>query len=175
MLRIVAVSSLYLLSSLTAMAESCTPSFLPTICMSVDITGEKTIKGDTQTTVGANSCADWANGKVVGGPTELAFKSEFTPIAGTPFAIEGQIQDFKGPATYRAESLAGWGTPFYVIVDGVHFEPGSDEGTPSAEFQLAADGSGSLTFADMITDGSAPPPHKKLSGMATWTCVDPAG
>jgi hypothetical protein len=155
--------------------EACTPGFLPTICMSVDITGEKTIKGETQTTVGANSCADWASGKSMGGRAELAFKGEFTPVSGTAFAIEGQVEDFKGPDSYKAESLAGWGTPFYVIVDGMHFEPGSDEAGPSAELQIAADGSGALTFTDMAADTSAPPPHKKISGKATWTCVDPAG
>ena len=175
-MRVFSLGSILLLSGSVAAGaqQSCTANFLPVLCMKVAITGDATLSGPTSMAVNALTCADWASGITPGGKGKLEFRSEFTPIDGTQFALEGQVQGYQGPGFYEAESLAGWGSPFMVLVDQTRWENGVVDTAPTgASLKIAADGSGSLNFNGFISDHAAPPPHKAISGNVTWTCVDP--
>lgn len=174
-MRFMLVGSVFLIGIASAKAEeSCTAGFLPVLCMKVTITGDATLSGPTSMAVNALTCADWASGITPGGKGKLEFRSEFTPIDGTQFALEGQVEGYQGPGFYEAESLAGWGSPFMVLVDQTRWENWVIDTAPAgASLKIAADGSGTLNFNGFITDHAAPPPHKAISGNVTWTCVDP--
>ena len=168
-------ASLTLPARLAKAEAACEAGFLPTLCFHVDIKGSAVLSGSTSASVGSTSCAEWARGAITGkAKPGLQFVSEFTPVAGTAFALQGQIQDYKGPGTYTEDALAGFGTGFQIVTGDKTWENWSSETTPpKAKFGVHADGAGSLDFEGFVTDHAAPPPHDVISGSLTWTCVDP--
>lgn len=144
--------------------SGCQQDLTATLCVTASLEGRATHRGTSKADLGVSTCAEWMKGK----ENKLRFPIFFDNMDGVDFGFDTFVTAYKGEGTYGEESLSGIGMPFGVTA-GKRFEAHS---VSKVTLTLAANGSGSLTFADFV-DLSDPEPQPGVeSGSITFTCVD---
>lgn len=143
---------------------ACQQELTATLCVTATVSGRATHQGTSKADLGVATCAEWMKGD----RTKLRFPVFFDKLDGVDFGLDAFVDDFKGAGTYGLESLSGVGMPFGVSA-GKRFEAGR---TSKATLTLAANGSGSLAFADFVDLADPEPQPGVESGTITFTCVD---
>jgi hypothetical protein len=156
-------------------ANSC-GSAEPGLCMTIEISGAVTVRGSLEVSMtgGAGlieSCAEYVKGEP--GKSRLTLPVALgDKVDGHTIGIANRIsKTYQGPRTYERKELGAIDGGLHVDVDQKSYQA-NDATTAQAE--IAADGSGKLTFAGLreATNSSDTSPKGTISGSYTWTCHD---
>ena len=138
-------------------------------CITVDITGAKTVQGTAQT-INLGTCADFAKGESPGGALQLpGFLGE--DVGGQKVSAVNEIREYTGPGTYETDMIRSVAGVIDVSIDTTPYQLTDDT---TAQAVVNADGSGSFTFTNLKEgeQGNPTTPKGVISGSFTWTCSD---
>ncbi|MEZ0108295.1 hypothetical protein ABH920_002293 [Catenulispora sp. EB89] len=153
--------------------DDCITEFALSFCAKVSITGAVTVNGT-------------GNGEPVFGPDDSSLKCAdlanyhptdgIDPSLGVPQSIGDHVLDTNwhypgGVGTSDISRYAGLNRITIDNKDFMQIAAGSDGGGSSGSVQFNADGSGTLTFKDLMNSDDAANPQK-ISGTITWTCIN---
>lgn len=147
----------------------------PGLCTTITITGAVSLQGTFQAGMSGgdriiDTCADYAKGDQ--GKARLALPISLgTKVGDHTVSIANRVSRYKGQGTYERKDLGAIDGGLHVDIDGKSYQI-KDASTATAE--IAADGSGKLTFTDLreSTNSSDTSPKGIISGNYSWTCHD---
>jgi hypothetical protein len=147
----------------------------PTTKVTVDVTGEVTLKGTlsalpaTYSGVDYKSCADYGKGETDDGNPYFVLPRDLKgDVDGKQILVGAEIKDYKGPAAYPAEQLTDQGTPAGVSFSGKLYFIGSGATSTAT---IDANGGGKWEFTNLsVQNANNTQSSGKLSGSVTWTC-----
>ncbi len=149
-------------STSTSTGSGCHPDITPQICVTVAITGARTVAGTGQTTAPVpadaspkTTCAQLASWN----DTEYDLGGSLTDVAGHTVQWDEDLGSFHGPARYDLTRSG-----FYVTVDGTGFTAYHDR---AASVTVAHDDAVTYQFDRLTSDSGT------ISGTLRWTCLDP--
>lgn len=149
-------------SSRVAADGACRPDIVPTICVTLHVTGAVTVSGTAATTAPAppdagpkTSCHQLATAS---GSTERDLGGGIAALAGHRIAWDEDLGHWSGPGRYDVSR-----SDFYLSIDASSFMAYRS----SASITVGADFATTYTFTDLRSDAGT------ISGTLSWTCLDP--
>jgi hypothetical protein len=148
----------------------------PGLCTTIEITGAVTVHGSFDVSMTSDqglleSCAEYVKGEQ--GKSRLTLPVALgQEVDGHTVGIANRIsKSYQGPRTYQDKELGAVDGGLHVDVDAKSYQ--RREGS-SAQAEIRADGSGSLTFGNLreATNSSDDGPKGVISGSYRWTCHD---
>ncbi|GAA0539137.1 hypothetical protein GCM10010172_20400 [Paractinoplanes ferrugineus] len=151
----------------------------PVIEITVDVTGDVTVKGSTTALAATNngvdytSCEQYANGEDGSNGNKYFVLPKFLsgPISGKQVFVGAMVKGYHGPAGYRANQMTDAGSPPGVSFDGNLYFMGEDSG---ASVTVDGNGGGHWDFTSLsVQNADGTRTNGKLAGSVTWTCKNP--
>lgn len=148
----------------------------PGLCTTIDVTGAVTLHGTFNAGLSGGdrmveTCADYVKGET--GKARLALPIVLgEQVDGHTLGIANRIsKNYSGPKTYQRKELGAVDGGVHVDIDHKSYQIKDDS---TAEAEIAADGSGKLTFTGLreSTNSSDSSPKGTISGSYSWTCHD---
>ena len=148
----------------------------PGLCTTIDIAGAVTMHGTFHAGLNGGdrlveTCAEWVKGDT--GKARLSLPIALGEnVGGHVLGIANRIsKNYQGPKTYQRKELGALDGGLHVDIDHKSYQI-NDSST--AEAEVAADGSGKLTFTGLreATNSSDSGPKGTISGSYSWTCHD---
>ncbi|GAA2479939.1 hypothetical protein [Winogradskya humida] len=147
--------------------------------VTVDITGDVTVKGSSNAPMPTNNGVDYRSCDQYGGGEQddkgrkwfLVPQMPVDPIEGKTVYIGAMVKDYHGAGTYEKKTLTDTGSPPGVSFGGDLYY--TQEGSAST-VTTDGKGGGSWVFTGLSvknpdgTEGGGP----EVSGSVTWTCAD---
>ena len=148
----------------------------PGLCTTIDVTGAVTLHGTFQAGLNGgdhlvDTCADYVKGDTDHARLALPIALGVM-VDGHNIGIANRIsKNYQGPRTYQRKELGAVDGGVHVDIDNASYQ--TNDAT-TAEAEIAADGSGKLTFTNLreATNSSDSSPKGIISGSYSWTCHD---